>query len=251
MTDDPVPSPDAPRELLASLSDLTRRVRAAQRGAWFPLLLLGALTLGAIPVARFAPYSITCRAIRNQTVQGRVCIHTSGWSLAYWALALVLGYAVTAVFYLRGARSRGVGTPVRPYILAGIGLAAATTAAALWVAHDPPALQQLIWDLRIPPVSWMALLITRLLGPTSVIGLALLVLSWVERSRALLVFTLGYLVIVLASVTFGWTITPPGPFGRLGSPWFFLPHLVIPGVLLLLGGLAFALSRLPRHRATS
>ncbi|MFJ9841311.1 hypothetical protein ACIRYZ_12685 [Kitasatospora sp. NPDC101155] len=48
MTDASVPSPSSPREVLSSLGELTRRVRSAQRGTWFPLLLFGVLTLGGI-----------------------------------------------------------------------------------------------------------------------------------------------------------------------------------------------------------
>ena len=68
------------------------------------------------------------------------------------------------------------------------------------------------------------------------IGLGLLVLAWAERNIALLGFTLGYLVIVLVPVTFGWVAAPP---------WTYIPHLVIPGGVLLLGAIGFALAQRP------
>jgi len=80
-------------------------------------------------------------------------------------------------------------------------------------------------------------LFLRLASPSGAIGLALLVLAWAERNRALLVFTLGYLVIVLVPITFGWVM----PL----SPWSFLPRLVIQGSVLLLGGIGFALAQRP------
>ena len=82
----------------------------------------------------------------------------------------------------------------------------------------------------------------RLASPAGAIGLALLVLAWAERNPALLVFTLGYLVIVLVPITFGWVI----PL----SPWSFLPRLVIQGSVLLLGGIGFALAQRPARLPT-
>lgn len=235
MTDAPVPSPGTPHELLADVRELTRRVRTAQRGSWFPLLLLGALTLGAIPVYRFAHYSTTCRTSGGMV---RVCtVYTVG-AIVYWSVALVLAYAATAVFYVRRSRARGVGTTVRPYIAAGIGIAVLVTGVALWVAYHPPGLDRDILGVHLNPGSGPTLFLYRLAGPASAIGLALLVLAWAERDAALLAFTLGYLTIVLVPVTFGWSVPP--------SRWSHLPHLVITGVLLLLGGLGSLMIRRPR-----
>lgn len=214
-----VPSPDPPREILVSLHALTRRVRQAQRGTWFPLLLLGALTLGAIPVDRYAHRTATCAAVHGGTA--RVCTLSSTWSFVYWSAALVAAYVAIGTFYLRRSHRRGVGSPILPYVVAGIGLAALVTCAALWGAHHPGLLG-----------SWPAVL-QRLAGPVGAIGLALLVLSWVERNAALLILTLAYLAVVLTPVTFGWTIA---------RPWAFLPHLVVAGGILLLGGGAFAVA---------
>lgn len=250
MTD--VPAPDTPRELLASHRDLTRRVRAAQRGTWFPLVLLGMLTLGAIPVTRFGGHVRSCRNVPTPAGPGRVCSVTSAWLLAYWIIALVLAYAAIAWFYVRRARRRGLGTPVRPYVLAGIGIAALVTSVGLWIAYDPPGILSTFAGLHLQPASRTAILLLRLVGtPVSAVGLALLVLSWVERNPALLLFTVGYLSVVLARISLGWSTTPPAPeLGVTGSPWFFLPNLVIPGGLLLLGGLGFALAQRRRQRAS-
>lgn len=250
MTD--VPAPDNPRGLLASHRALTRRVLAAQRGTWFPLVLLGVLTLGAIPVTRFGHRFTSCRNVPTPAGPGRVCSVTSTWLLAYWIIALVLAYAAIAWFYVRRARRRGVGTPVRPYALAGIGIAALVTAVGLWIAYDPPGILSTFATLHLNPGSRGPILLLRLVGtPVSAVGLALLVLSRVERNPALLLFTVVYLTIVLARVTFGWSTTPPAPeLGIIGSPWFFLPNLVIPGGLLLLGGLGFALAQRRRQRAS-
>ena len=136
---------------------------------------------------------------------GRICSVYSSPAIVYWPVALVLAYVAIAAFSLRRARARGVGTRVLPYVVVGIVLAVVVTASA--------------------------------------IGLALLVLAWVERSLALFAVTVGYLVIVLVPVNFGWVM-------RFPSQWFFLPHLVIYGSVLLLAGIGFALSEsVPRPPA--
>jgi hypothetical protein len=76
----------------------------------------------------------------------------------------------------------------------------------------------------------------RLLDPTGVIGLALLVLAWLERHVALLLFGLAYLVVVVAQVDIGWG-------DHWGDLWAFTPQLVINGGLLILGAAGFALAQ--------
>jgi uncharacterized membrane protein YqjE len=78
---------------------------------------------------------------------------------------------------------------------------------------------------------------SRLATPEAAIGLALLVLAWVERNRALLVFGLVYLVIV----GFGWILTPR-------SPW---AHQATMAVVLLLGSIGFALAERRARRSAS
>ena len=148
----------------------------------------------------------------------------------------MLAYVAIAAFYVHRSRARGVGTRVRPYVTAGIIVAVLVTCASLWAAHDPPIGEYDILGLHVQAQS--SGLFYRLASPACAIGLALLVLAWVERNRALLVLTLGYLAIVLVPINFGWVMTHP-------SPWFFVPHLVIDGSVLLLGGIGFALAQRP------
>ena len=79
----------------------------------------------------------------------------------------------------------------------------------------------------------------RLLAPAGGIGLALLVLAWLERHLALLLFALLYLAVVLVPVDFGW---------HMMSQWQFVPMLVIGGGVLLLGSAGFALAQNRRTR---
>jgi len=248
MTDASVPSPDTPHDVLASLGDLTRKVRAAQRGTWFPLLLLGALTLGGILVSRFTFEVLTVPCPAADSADGTGCTLIRQGSPVYWTLGLALAYTATAFFYLRRSRARGVGTPVRPYILTGIALVGLVTATAFWSIRQgmvQPGDQVDFWGLRLDPTSGVTMFLERLTGNATAVGLPLLVLSWVERSRALLLLTVVYLAIELVPLTTGWAGIP------VSSPWSGLPRFGVPGVLLLLGALGFGLAELPRRRNAS
>jgi hypothetical protein len=61
MTDEPVSPQDGPHELLSATRRLTRQVRRAQRGTWFPLLLFAVLTLASIPIIRYNRHLADCR----------------------------------------------------------------------------------------------------------------------------------------------------------------------------------------------
>jgi hypothetical protein len=221
MTSDAVPA----GRLLADVRQLARQVRLARRVTWLPLLVLGVVTLGAIPIYLFGSWHTSdCRPVDD----GQLC---RAWFPAgdiYWTAAGLLAYAVIAAGYLRVARGRGVDARVLPYVVTGValplvvgGLAAA--GAAEWILPRERALDP----------SFLDLFLFRLMAPAGVMGLALLVLAWLERHVALLLFTLGYLVVVLVPVDFGWA-------GR--GQWQFVPMLVIGGGVLLLGGGGFALA---------
>jgi hypothetical protein len=105
----------------------------------------------------------------------------------------------------------------------------------LWLRRLPDSWNQ---DTR-PTKSHHARGVPRLARPSCAIGLALLVLAWVERDRALVVLALGYLAVLLVPITFGWVL----------RGWTFLPQFLIDGSILLLGGIGFALAQRPWRRA--
>jgi hypothetical protein len=147
----------------------------------------------------------------------------------FWPIALVLAYVIIAAVYIRRSRARGIETRVRPYAIAGIIIAVMLTGAALWEAHDPSAI-----GLNMNGLGGVA---HRLATPGAAIGLALLVLAWAERHRALLLLTLGYLAVVLL----------PIGYIRITNPASLLSYLPleIHGTILLLGGIGFALAQRP------
>ncbi|GAA4839613.1 hypothetical protein GCM10023235_13750 [Kitasatospora terrestris] len=224
----------APREVLSELGDLTRRVRAAQRGTWFPLLLLGVLTLGGVLVGRltFHLESVPCPG-------GGSCTLASQGSPVYWPVGFAAVYVATAVFYLRRARRRGVGTRVRPYVVTGIALVGLVAATSLWVTRHgipQPGTPLDFWGLHLDPDAGSTLFLERLTGNALTVGIPLLVLARVERSPALLLLAALCLAVELVPLSSGWA-----GIGAT-SPWSALPRYGVPGVLLLLGALGFGLA---------
>jgi hypothetical protein len=247
MTDASAPSPAGPHEVLADLRDLTRKVRTVQRGAWFPFLLFAVLTLGAILADRltFTAHTRPCPVGHMPAGAGTGCVLTRQGLPGYWAIGLVLAYAATAFFHLRRSRHRGVGTPIRPYVLTGIAIAALFGATAfLGTPHTTPGATTDFWGLHLDPSAGPTVLLERFTGTAASIGIPLLVLCWVERNRALLLVTLAYLALELAPINTGSWIAP-------ASPWSALPRLAISAAFLLFGALGFALAQQPRQRTAS
>jgi len=231
MTDASVP-PGTPHELLSATRELTRRVRTTQRGIGFPLLVLGAVTLLTAPFQRYSHVVRTCES--NHPAGSNVCSVYPSWLFVYWPIALTLAYAAIAGMSIRRSLQRGVGTRIKPYVIAGIVLALVLTAITLWIAHNPTAHQEFLGGRRVGTTELSTYLL-RLVSPAAAIGLALLVLARIERNWMLLAFTLCYLLIIVSAADFGWVITR-------SSHWVFLPHVIITGGMLILGGIGFLLA---------
>ncbi|MFC0505177.1 hypothetical protein [Micromonospora costi] len=236
MTAEPIPAGGDPHRMLAHVRHLTRRVRVAQRVTWLPLLVLALVTFAAIPFHRYGTQVLGCTVIPN----GQVCEVRNTAAGVYWLVALALSYVAIAYGYLRAARARGLGGRVMPYVVTGIALAVLSSSGLLLIVHEG-------WGRAIAespdPPNGLTLFLFRVVEVGSTIGMALLVLAWLERHLALLLFTVGYLAVVLVPLDFGWN----AHWG--GFTWGFLPTLLVRGGVLLLGGLGFALAQRPwRHR---
>jgi hypothetical protein len=208
-----------PRLLLADTRRLTRGVRADRRVTWLPLLVLAVVTLAAIPVYRLGNV-LECHPDGS-------CKLTQTTPVIYWPLAFALAYAAIAYGYLRVAQARGLSPRLLPYVLTGVAMVAVFLAVQ-WVGHhyiavNPPTQPFSPWIMRLD----------HLAGPNGLIGLALLVLVWLERNFALLLFTLGYLAVVVAPAGYGWG-------DHFGGYWFVWIPLLVNGGVLLLGALGFA-----------
>ncbi|MFC3743862.1 hypothetical protein [Paractinoplanes deccanensis] len=223
MTTNSIPADGDPRRLLADARALARQVRIDQRMTWAALLVLGTTTLLAIPFDWFG-MQVDCHPDGG-------CTFTRQGMLYYWPAAMVLAYTAIAVSYLRAARARGIGARVLPYAITG----AVTTVVfpAAWLAvhlyfqsHPYPD----------SPLPYGLLVLDRLVMPWGLIGVALLVLAWLERNLALLLFTAGYLALVLLALPMNSGFGPPHFGLRAGMA---VPQLIA-GLVLLLGAAAFA-----------
>ncbi len=241
MTTEFGPPGEDPRQLLVGALGLARRVRQAQRATWFPLLALAAVTFAAVPVDRYSRYGTTCTAADHLGSGSGVCVTSSPAAFVYWPAALVLVYVATAAVYLHLSAARGIGTRVRPYVITGIMIALLVTGVSLWAADHPLAGEYDVLGLHIQAQSAASLY--RLASAFGAMGLALVVLACTERNRALFAFAVGFLAVTLVPPdTFGWAVAR-------SSPWSFLPHLVINGSVLLLGGIGFTVAQRSARRA--
>jgi hypothetical protein len=241
MTTDSRPAGDDPRRLLSDVRELTGQVRRDQRLTHVALLVLAAVTFVAIPFD-WLFMQVDC--------DGSGCVFARRGMLYYWPPALLIAYAVIAVHYVRAARARGLGARVLPYAITGAAtallLTVAYSAAAAYFPTHPP------FDGGPPPYWWIVL--DRLMAPWGLIGLALLVLARIERNVALLLFTVGYLVLVLLALPTTEGVHLPDwavPSFLSGTDAYFRlsvtpPQLVI-GATLLVAGLVFAKARRSRR----
>jgi hypothetical protein len=223
MTTEPLPAGGDARRLLSEARGLAHRVRRDQRVTWVALLVLAGATYVGIPID-WAGMEVHCSAQGDSSV----CQFARTGALLYWPPALLLAYAAIAFCYVRVARSRGLGARVRPYAITGIALTVLFTVA--WVAA-----RLYFPDHPVTFPQW-ALVFDRLIAPWGTIGVALLVLARLERNVALLLFTVGYLVVALAPIDFGWHMN-----ASVRTVW--VPQQIINGTVLLLGGIGFALAR--------
>ena len=139
-----------PHGMLAAVRNLTLRVRLAQRGTWFPLLVFAVITLAVIPIYRYAPHHLgPCRSSAQGT---SVCTSYIPLVRIYWPIALVPAYTAIAAHYVRRSRRHGVGSRIRPYVIVGVVLAVLLAAASVWQVYHP-LVPRSGSDFRVPPVS--------------------------------------------------------------------------------------------------
>jgi hypothetical protein len=237
MTTRSVSADDDPRRLLSDVHNLASRVRRDQRLTWVALLVLAAVTFVAIPFD-WLFMKVHC--------DGSGCMFARRGMLYYWPPALLLAYAAIAVSYVRAARARGLGARVLPYAVTGAATAvvftAAYTAAVAYFPTHPP--------FEGGPLPFWWIVLDRLIAPWGLIGLALLVLAYLERNVALLLFTLGYLVLVLLVLptTDGmhlpdWAVPSFMSATNIQLRWSMTPSQLIIGAVLLAAGIGFSKAR--------
>jgi hypothetical protein len=223
MTTGSLPAAGDPRRLLSDVRSLARGVRLDQRLTWVALAVLAVVTFVGIPFDWFG-MQLHCAADTS-------CQFWRRGVVFYWPPALLLAYSAIAIGYVRAARARGLGSRVMPYVITGAATTVVFTAA--WVAA------RLYFPSHPHQLSYWGLVLDRLVSPWATIGVALLVLARLERNLALLLYTVGYLamVVLVLPMDSGWD---PLHWGTRGA---FALAQVICGVLLALGALGFVAAR--------
>ncbi len=248
---------DIARDWIGDVHGLQRRTRALRQGFWFPLILLGLVILASSPlylrpevasaglpaatVLRARPAGTPLPAARpgQSSRRARTPFFPGGISTAspraiaiYWLVTLPIAYLLIGWWYVLRARRRGVSTSPAAYVLVGIGLVALLVLTSNEVASV----------LHLP--SWVAVftigdLKIRGLAALLTIGLGLFVLSYVERSRALAVFSAAFFGLALLvnlydlqnmALRIGYRVGP-----ELG--------VFVAGLFVLGGGVGFGLAR--------
>ncbi|MBV1855270.1 hypothetical protein [Catellatospora tritici] len=172
---------DPSTKLLDDLKQLREQARRrAHGGAWLPVALLAALLLASIALYRF-PF-VQINAVGTSTFwAGLPDVQRSATaSYAFWFLGTPLVIALIAGWYHYRARRVGVRLRLRWFVITALGALAALAVLAA-VPAPLPVDPQILSDT--PPTT-ADLLPAGFSTPLLPVSLALVVLGWTERSRA-------------------------------------------------------------------
>ena len=231
-------------EDLQFAEELRTRTREARNGHWFALLVLGVVVLGSMPFYLSPVPSAQTPGCRSFGPNGFVCSSASTtssplggglgpmsswsglatWTTVYWTASIVCGVLLVLLHYRRRSESIGIRFSLWPFAVAGIGLVALALG--------------LRGRVTVPEIPDFWIRGTQAL---IVIALGIAVLALVERSRSLGLFAGGFFALALLSCLYD----DDNLLQRFGLDAPFrgsaheLPNLLLPGLYLLLGGLAF------------
>jgi len=222
---------DQPDQLLADLAALRADTRSARHAYWLPVGVFGLLITAAAPL--YVTPSQTCLGAGcggGVVVGGRTRTLLAGLGGGatglYWAFTIVVGVVVTAAWYAWYGRVSGVRTQVRlPVLSWTLGLLAVVVGVAA---------------LSLVGLALVLVAYGRSFLPLLVIGVGLVVLGRMERSRLLVVVAVGlcawavlcalYNVENLAYRVVAMMGAPDGSM----PPWATTVSVVVPGVALLI-----------------
>jgi hypothetical protein len=143
-------------------------------------------------------------------------------------VSIFIGIVTVVAFYWFRARSSGVAGRIWPFATVGIGVLVLAIASRGWITF------------KIPADFWI-----RGMQPLLVIAIGLLALAITERSLAFLIYVIGFLGLALLSCLYDVS----NLFVRLGigSTWNgnieAFPNLILPGMYLIVGAVAFYVLR--------
>jgi hypothetical protein len=222
--------------LLDEMTVLRLEARKARHAYWFPLLIFGLLTAGAVrfyimpvPRAGLGYGSFAQLWLPGLSGLGGDAEPYLGF---YWLAALPIGLAVTMLFYRWHAGRVGLQTSARGYLITGAVLFVLAVVVPLVaeppVEHWPRALE---WVNVLQPVEWI-----RGTYPLVIIGIGLLVLARAERSAGLAIIASVLTAVALVSSFYDIANVPPDLGLSLSDAWNAysnMPAVALCAVILL------------------
>jgi hypothetical protein len=222
--------PINPHEARTTLDDITglrRRTREARQAFWFPLIVFAVLILNSAPLYVATGTDGTETGDRFGFLGGMGTSNAEHIAV-FWIIAMPLGYAITAGYYLWHARRRGVATSWQPYVGTGIVLFALI---AFLLASIAPRVASKFVEVGGGDLAM------RGLTPLLIIAVGFVVLARIERSLVFGVFSVAFLALTVAANLYDMSnITARLGFGAGGPD---VNNLVV-GNVLLAAGLYFA-----------
>lgn len=229
---------------LAFANQLRRRTRVARDGSWFALIVFGLVILLATLFYRnpsltasspgchpsgsgfYCDTTMTPRGIFGSGLGSLFpsVENVSSWATTYWVVSIFVGICLVVAFYWFRSRSLGVTGRIWPFA------SIATVALALAVASRGSI------TIHLPADFWL-----RGTQALFVIALGLVVLAAIEHRWSFSIFVAGFIGLALLSALYNVS----NLFQRLdiGGTWNGkdqgLPNLILPGIYLVLGGVAF------------
>jgi hypothetical protein len=233
-------------DALQSASRWRSNVRALRHDCWFALVTFGVVTLAASPFlwrsvstcprgcgSAVSAFSVEPNPgpLGNPFVYGFVATGIGKWISLYWVIAVPLGFLVTTLYYRRRARQTGLDVRIGPAV--GLGL----VLIVLFVVFT----SNFLIAFHIQQLSaWFPVFTIRSrgLGPLLIIGISLGVLAVIDHRRSLAALACVFLAIsILANVNLNGE--PPGVSFHLPPSAEGLPNLIVPGLILIGGGIGF------------
>jgi hypothetical protein len=199
-------------QLLETLDRVRSETRRARHAYWFPLLLSGLIILGNLPLGywRIGDYG-------DPHFNGFLgfCLCNEGnhpfGSTLYWLIAVPLGFAAVAAFYVVRARRTGLkGSKIWPYVVTGLVM----FGLVILTATRVPAPLRFMYRID----NWTHRATVQGFAPVLVIAFAFFALAALEHSKALWVITVAFLGVAVLANTY-----------NIENAFYRINHWIVPG----------------------
>jgi hypothetical protein len=214
-------------------------IRSSRRGSWFALVSLGALVLATSWL--YLPSSRQGGLVSSHRTAAGVLVGPGFHSLAVtliWIVGTPLAYLATLAYYRFRARRTGLEVSLWSWV--GVGLALFAVLVLLSPATTGTALPFARWAGWLHPSD----LSIRGTQPVLAVALALPLLAWLERSRALAAFAGAFLAIALWVSLYD----VENLLGYFGAPLATAPGVALAGAVLVVAGLVASIHQRASHR---